>query len=44
MILLYIHSAASPGYLPLESFEFALAHALNLAEIGKSIEDKRIGV
>ena len=41
--MLYISSVASPGFLPPGTFEFALAHALNLAEVGRTIEEKRIG-
>ncbi|KAF6760074.1 hypothetical protein DFP72DRAFT_94804 [Ephemerocybe angulata] len=43
VILLYISSSASAGFLPPGSFDFALAHGLNLAEVGRTIEDKRIG-
>ncbi|RXW23371.1 hypothetical protein EST38_g2524 [Candolleomyces aberdarensis] len=43
VMLMYISTTASPGFLPPGSFDFALAHALNLVEAGKSIEDKRIG-
>lgn len=43
VILLYISSAASPGFLLPGKFEFALAHALNLVEVGRTVEEKRIG-
>ncbi|EAU91314.2 hypothetical protein CC1G_07349 [Coprinopsis cinerea okayama7 len=43
VILLYCASAATPGYLPHDTFDFGLTHALNLAAAGKSIEDRRIG-
>ncbi|TEB37502.1 ARM repeat-containing protein [Coprinellus micaceus] len=43
VILLYISSVALPGFLVPGSFEFAFPHALNLAEVGRTIEEKRIG-
>lgn len=43
IVLLYIYGAASPGFLPPGTFDFALTHALNLAEVGRTVEDKRIG-
>ncbi|KAJ3523475.1 hypothetical protein NMY22_g11430 [Coprinellus aureogranulatus] len=43
VILLYISTVASPGFLTPGAFEFALAHALNLVEVGSTVEDKRIG-
>ncbi|TFK25535.1 ARM repeat-containing protein [Coprinopsis marcescibilis] len=43
VILLYCASTATPGFFPPDAFEFGITHALNLADAGKTIEDRRIG-
>ncbi|KAF9467306.1 armadillo-type protein [Collybia nuda] len=43
IILLYCFMAMSPGFVPRDVFNFALPHAVSLAEAGRSIEEKRIG-
>lgn len=44
IILLYCSmTAASSSVFPKGFFDFALPHALSLAEAGSNIEDKRIG-
>ncbi|PPQ74498.1 hypothetical protein CVT26_007958 [Gymnopilus dilepis] len=43
VILLYCALSASPGFLPNDTFDFAFPHAINLAETGKAVEDKRLG-
>ena len=42
IILLYCFNAIEIGFSP-GSIAFALPHAVNLAEAGKTIEQKRIG-
>jgi len=42
IILLYCFNAIEVGFSP-GSIAFALPHAVNLAEAGKTIEQKRIG-
>ncbi|TFK44520.1 armadillo-type protein [Crucibulum laeve] len=43
IILLYCSMTVTSGFLPTGSLEFALPHALNLAEAGHTVQDKRIG-
>ncbi|KAJ3511219.1 hypothetical protein NLJ89_g4224 [Agrocybe chaxingu] len=43
LISLYCATTISPGLLGKDAFEFAFLHAINLAEAGQKIEDKRIG-
>ena len=35
--------SVSPGFLAPDAFAFAFPHAINLAEAGGKIDDKRIG-
>lgn len=44
IILLYCASSVTPGLLPKDAFEFAFPHAINLVEVSKKVEDKRIGM
>ncbi|KAG5731000.1 AP-4 complex subunit epsilon [Termitomyces sp. T112] len=41
--LLYCHMTVSHGFLPLNTFDFALSHAVTLAEAGRSTSQKRMG-
>lgn len=34
----------TPGYVPRDTFDFALPHAVSLAEAGRGVEEKRTGV
>lgn len=43
IMLLYCSTSVTPGFLPIDAFEFAFNHAINLAETGKRVDDKRIG-
>ena len=43
IILLYCSTSVTTGFLPADAFDFAVHHAINLAETGKKVEDKRIG-
>lgn len=43
VMLLYCSTSVTPGFLPTDAFEFAFHHAINLAETGKRVDDKRIG-
>lgn len=43
MILMYCSMAMTSGLLAHGELEFALTHAVNLAEAGISVSDKRIG-
>ncbi|PPQ98452.1 hypothetical protein CVT24_004131 [Panaeolus cyanescens] len=43
LILLYCSLACSPGVLPSTAFTFAFFPAINLAERGRTLDDKRIG-
>ncbi|KAF5321369.1 hypothetical protein D9619_001522 [Psilocybe cf. subviscida] len=43
VILLYCANLVTSGYLRDNAFDFAFHHAINLAESGKKVEDKRIG-
>ena len=36
--------SVSPGFLAPDAFAFAFPHAINLAEAGRKIDDKRIGL
>jgi len=40
---LYCNMAAPTSIFPRGTFDFAILHALNLAEAGTTIEDKRTG-
>ncbi|KAF8904368.1 armadillo-type protein [Gymnopilus junonius] len=43
VILLYCSLSVTPGFLPKTAFDFAFPHAINLAEAGRNVEDKRLG-
>ncbi len=43
VMLLYCSTSVTPGFLPTNAFKFAFHHAINLAETGKRVDDKRIG-
>ncbi|KAF9474581.1 ARM repeat-containing protein [Pholiota conissans] len=43
IILLYCSTSVTTGFLPADAFDFAFHHAINLAETGRKVEDKRIG-
>lgn len=43
VILLYCSTSVTTGFLPADAFDFAFHHAINLAETGRKVEDKRIG-
>lgn len=43
MILLYCSTSVTPGFLTSDAFDFAFHHAINLAETGTNVEQKRIG-
>jgi AP-4 complex subunit epsilon-1 len=43
IILLYCRMTATAPIFPEGAFEFALPHALSLAEAGTTVEDKRTG-
>ncbi|KAF8971037.1 armadillo-type protein [Flammula alnicola] len=43
VILLYCSTSVTPGFLAADAFDFSFHHAINLAETGKKVEDKRIG-
>lgn len=43
VLLLYCSISASPGFFTPNAFAFAFPHAINLAEAGVKIDDKRIG-
>lgn len=34
----------TPGYVSQDTFDFALPHAVSLAEAGRGVEEKRTGV
>lgn len=44
IILLYCFLTVTPGFLDGDAFGFALPHAINLAEAGVTVANKRIGV
>ncbi|KAF8070331.1 armadillo-type protein [Lyophyllum atratum] len=43
ILLLYCYMNVSHGFLALDAFNFALSHAITLAEAGRTITHKRIG-
>ena len=43
ILLLYCHMTITHGFLPNDAFDFALPHAVGLAEEGQKLEQKRIG-
>ncbi|KAF4621331.1 hypothetical protein D9613_000541 [Agrocybe pediades] len=43
VILLYCYHTVTPGFLPPDAFDFAFPHAINMAEAGRTIEEKRLG-
>ncbi|KAF9018010.1 ARM repeat-containing protein [Hymenopellis radicata] len=43
IILLYCHSAVTSNVFENDTFHFAIPHALNLAEAGANVRDKRLG-
>lgn len=43
IMLLYCSMTATASIFPQGTFDFALPHALSLAEAGATIEDKRTG-
>lgn len=44
IILLYCRMTITHGFLPNDVFDFALPHAVGLAEAGQRLEQKRIGI
>ena len=43
IMLLYCSTSVTPGFLANDAFNFAFPYAINLAEAGTTIENKRIG-
>ncbi|KAF8160934.1 armadillo-type protein [Crassisporium funariophilum] len=43
ILLLYCSMSVTSGFLARDAFDFAFPHAINLAEAGKKIDDKRMG-
>jgi AP-4 complex subunit epsilon-1 len=41
--MLYCFMTITSGFVPRDTFDFALPHAVSLAEAGRGVEQKRIG-
>jgi hypothetical protein len=44
IILLYCHMTVAHDFLPTDAFDFAIPHAIGLAEASQRLEQKRIGI